>query len=127
MRVRAGALALRLQLQHMPAPPRSDPWSELEWWEHPEAIRAVQAHPEGMTLEQIGRQMGVTRERVRQIEAVALRKLKECGGNEVIDVGRFAYAIPDCRVCGLPFVRRNGRDQACEGCKAARARKRRHH
>lgn len=30
----------------------------------------------GMTLEEIGQVMGVTRERVRQIEAMALRKLR---------------------------------------------------
>ena len=29
------------------------------------------------TLEQVGREFGVTRERIRQIEAVALRKLRQ--------------------------------------------------
>ena len=33
---------------------------------------------EGHTLEQIGRELGVTREMVRQIENKALGKLREC-------------------------------------------------
>lgn len=35
----------------------------------------VDEHPEGATLEAVGAVWGVTRERVRQIEAKALRKL----------------------------------------------------
>jgi RNA polymerase primary sigma factor len=31
---------------------------------------------DGLTLEEIGQEYGVTRERIRQIEAVALRKLR---------------------------------------------------
>jgi RNA polymerase sigma factor (sigma-70 family) len=37
------------------------------------------------TLEKIGRRFGVTRERIRQIETRALRKLKELGQTENID------------------------------------------
>ena len=33
---------------------------------------------EPLTLEQIGRRLGVTRERVRQLEAQALRTLAQC-------------------------------------------------
>jgi len=33
--------------------------------------------PEGLTLEQIGQAFGVTRERIRQIEAKALRKMRD--------------------------------------------------
>lgn len=41
-----------------------------------EAQRLVEANPDGMTLEQVGDVLGVTRERVRQIEAGALKSLR---------------------------------------------------
>jgi hypothetical protein len=130
MRVRFGSLAVSMLPPPLPVPQthlRPDPWAELEWWQHPEAIRVVREHPEGMTLEQIGRVMGVTRERVRQIEAGALKKLTECGGFQTISVGAFEIAVPDCEGCQMPFVRRTGRDRLCETCaerKAAKAARR---
>lgn len=130
MRVPAFAYLAFYRSQH-PTPRRShpkpahNPWDELEWWQHPEAIRAVNEHPNGMTLEEIGRHMGITRERVRQVEATALRKLKECSGDEVINVGRFAVAIPDCERCDQPYIRRNGRDRRCDLCEAKRRKNRR--
>jgi DNA-directed RNA polymerase sigma subunit (sigma70/sigma32) len=36
----------------------------------------VAMHPDGATLEQVGAVLDVTRERIRQIEAAALRKLR---------------------------------------------------
>lgn len=36
----------------------------------------VNAHPDGLTLDEVGRALGLTRERVRQIEAAALAKLR---------------------------------------------------
>ncbi len=50
-------------------------WSTVPWQSDPYARRVVQAFPDGLTLEQIGWLFGLTRERVRQIEGVALRKL----------------------------------------------------
>lgn len=130
MRVRVPALSSAAfyppQLLPIPTAPPPDPWAELEWCQHPEAVRVVSEHPEGMTLEQIGRVMRVTRERVRQIEAGALRKLKECAGIHTITVGAFEIAVPDCAQCQLPFVRRTGRDRYCEAC-AERKAARRHH
>lgn len=41
-----------------------------------EAQRLVAEHPDGMTLEQVGDVLGVTRERIRQIEAAALKSLR---------------------------------------------------
>lgn len=93
-----------------------NPWLDLEWEQHPEAMQVVADHPEGMTLEQIGAKMGITRERVRQIEASALEKLRAGLGSLVIACSNGAIAIPDCGRCGRPFVRRGGRDTRCEEC-----------
>ncbi|MFL6200363.1 MAG: sigma factor-like helix-turn-helix DNA-binding protein, partial [Thermoanaerobaculia bacterium] len=38
--------------------------------------------PDGRTLEEIGREMSLTRERIRQIEAVALKRLRSSNGSE---------------------------------------------
>jgi RNA polymerase primary sigma factor len=57
---------------------------------------------EAQTLEQIGRRLGVTRERVRQLEAHALRKLGRCHTNPT----------PDSRCA------RNVRDRVRESCSA---------
>jgi len=102
---------------------RFNPWLDLEWWQHPECIAVIRLHPEGMTLEQIGETMSITRERVRQIEAGALVKLRSYGGSQVIDVGGYTVACPDCERCGQPFIRKVGRDRRCEGCQPTRHRK----
>lgn len=79
-----------------------------------------------MTLEEIGAKMNITRERVRQIENSALRKLRENVGNDVVWSGRLTVAVPDCRRCQEPFVRRKGRQDLCEICESKRRRKRPH-
>ncbi len=40
-------------------------------------VRFVEEHPDGATFEEVGQELGCTRERVRQLEATALRKLLE--------------------------------------------------
>lgn len=109
----------------MPEP--GDPWADLEWHEHLEAQIAVRRNPEGMTLEQIGALMNITRERVRQIEATALRKLIHCTGAELINIGGHTLAVPDCERCGKAFVRITGSDRFCRECVTFRRRRRRHH
>lgn len=102
-----------------------DPWSDLEWEEHPAAQRAVFDHPAGMTLEEIGACMGITRERVRQIEHQALAKLAESTGSDVSWLGQTTIAIPECKKCGEAFVRGTGRQVFCDPCDALRKKKRR--
>jgi len=46
------------------------PYAEDDW-----AWYVVQAHPDGLTLDQIGELYGLSRERVRQIEEDAVRKI----------------------------------------------------
>jgi hypothetical protein len=84
----------------------------------------VRKHPCGMTLEEIGAHMGITRERVRQIENSALAKLKENTGGDVSWIGKLTIAVPDCKRCGDPFVRRTGRQVMCDFCESTRRRKR---
>lgn len=93
-----------------------DPWNDLEWEEHDEARDVVNEHPDGMTLEEVGAVLGVTRERVRQIEAAALEKLKTgLGLGEAVMYGAATIPIQECDRCGLPFMRR-GRVKTCETC-----------
>ena len=97
-----------------------DPWSDLEWEMHPAAQEAVRNHPYGMTLEEIGHVMSITRERVRQIENTALRKLAENSGNDTTWIRSLTIATPDCKRCGEPFVRTRGRQLFCDDCEATR-------
>jgi len=49
--------------------------TETRYEDDLDAQRLVAEHPDGMTLDQVGVTMGVTRERIRQIEAKALESL----------------------------------------------------
>jgi uncharacterized Zn finger protein (UPF0148 family) len=88
------------------------------------AQECVAEHPDGMTLEEIGEAMHITRERVRQIEAKALTKLRTLEGDGVIFAEGFAISIPDCRGCNAPFIRMKGDDRYCELCDEERKIKR---
>lgn len=101
-----------------------DPWSDLEWEEHPAARLVVTNNPAGMTLEEIGAVMGITRERVRQIEHSALAKLMNSTGSDVTWIGGSTLAIPECPKCGEAFIRRTGRQALCRNCELKRKRKR---
>jgi hypothetical protein len=101
-----------------------DAWADLEWETHRDAQGAVQSHPFGMTLEEIGACMGITRERVRQIENSALSKLRENTGGDVSWIGKLTMPTPNCKRCDEPFVRETGRQVMCKTCEATRRRKR---
>lgn len=51
-------------------------WQLLPWEDDLWAQEFVQKHPCGATLEEIGEALGVSMQRVRQIEEKALRKLR---------------------------------------------------
>jgi hypothetical protein len=93
-----------------------DPWSDLEWDQHEEAREIVAAHPDGMTLEQVGAVLGVTRERVRQIEAAALFKLRD-GVNlaDAVTVDGVTVAVLICERCDS-YYPRQGRSKICPDC-----------
>jgi hypothetical protein len=96
--------------------PEFDPWLHYEWEEHYEAMKIVRENPDGMTLEQIGEILGITRERVRQIEAAAINKLRTKEGlNDVVEFGNFVFAILKCERCGEEFVR-DGPKYLCDKC-----------
>jgi hypothetical protein len=62
------------------------------------AMTLVSRCPDGMCLEAIGEHLGLVRERVRQVEASALRKLRaalEREGIEARDIGAWLASRPD--------------------------------
>jgi hypothetical protein len=59
------------------------PWDALSWEQHEEAQLFVKSHPDGGNLNEIGRLMGITGERVRQIHERALAKLRAYLGVQV--------------------------------------------
>ncbi len=65
---------------------------------------------EPLTLEEVGRAFGVTRERVRQIETSTLKKLKQLPGGPAPARARLAVALSQARSCVryLESVRRSG-------------------
>lgn len=106
----------------IPEPKPFDPWLHYEWEEHEEAMKIVRENPDGMTLEEIGEILGVTRERIRQIELIALDKLRrgrEAGACEVVEMkGRlttYAFALVECEACGEFFIR-DGAATLCPAC-----------
>lgn len=63
---------------------RVDPhWRETGLKRHAAPTTAHEGNRGGMTLGQIGEALGITRERVRQIETKALRKLRVAFGEEL--------------------------------------------
>ena len=61
-------------------------------WEHdPRAQRFVAEHPSGARLETIGEHFGLTRERIRQIQATALGKVRATLKREQFDAAAWLY------------------------------------
>jgi transcriptional regulator with XRE-family HTH domain len=60
-----------------PGHPGSASWEELPWEDDDWSWYVVAHHPDGLTTEQVGDVMGISAERVRQIEAHALATMRE--------------------------------------------------
>ena len=58
---------------------------DLEVWELEHSCALDVADTGGITLEEVGEIMNLTRERIRQLEAEALRKLEAAGGPELVE------------------------------------------
>ena len=63
-----------------PGAPRAWTWVLLAYEDDPWAQHFVATHPGGASLEVVGVALGMGKERIRQIEEVALDKLREAGG-----------------------------------------------
>jgi len=71
---------------------------DLEVWELQETCALdVAERPGGVTLEEVGTIMNLTRERVRQLEAMGLQRLLEAGLLDRIEEGRWAAPTGQCR------------------------------
>jgi hypothetical protein len=57
--------------------PGATSWYKPRYEDDDHCWYVVANHPEGLTLEQVGQLMGVTRERIRQIEAKIIRKVRK--------------------------------------------------
>lgn len=98
-----------------------DAWLDLEWEEDALARQLVAEEPDGMTLDAIGEHLDLTRERVRQIEQEALKKLRRPElGNSMVEFEGWTFAVPDCADCASPFLRLNGRQELCAPCSERR-------
>ena len=65
-------------------------------------------HSEGMTLEKIGEQLGITKERVRQLNVRAMKKLRSLAENNAL-VQAIMKTFPGAR---LEAVRRKGEESS---------------
>lgn len=59
-------------------------YPDVQVWEMPRTCALDEADRGGMTLEDVADTLNLTRERIRQIETNALRKLRESGSAEVL-------------------------------------------
>ena len=82
--------------------PRPCPWTSCKWHlavdnrrgTPPESCALDVADRGGVTLEVVGKILNLTRERVRQIEFSAIRKLKANGGESLLSLASEALADP---------------------------------
>lgn len=64
----------------------------------PVAVALVERHPDGCTLEMVGEHLGLTRERVRQVQEIALAKIEAALTVDGLDAHDFARWLARPRV-----------------------------
>ena len=77
--------------------PKSWTWDALPWEADRWARAWVDAHPGGATLEEVGKALGVTRERVRQVEEMGMRKFERAARKQGLSVRAMFEALRDLR------------------------------
>lgn len=77
--------------------PKSWTWDVLPWESDRWAQRWVAAHPGGATLAEVGEAIGVTRERVRQLEENGLRKFERAARKQGLSVQAMFEALRELR------------------------------
>lgn len=75
-------------------PPELRHWHELPWEDDEAAQYVVASHPEGLPFEHVGELMGITRQRVEQIERQALARLGAWGRSVLRAVAHGIEAEP---------------------------------
>ena len=94
-------LATQVDLTAQAGEPHAWNWDVLPFDDDPWAQAFVRAHPSGATLEEVGRALGLVRERVRQIEETALRKIRRAeGADDEPEDSRAAQVGADVRADG---------------------------
>lgn len=66
----------RVNFDAKPGAPSSWTWEILDYAQDPWAQSFVRRHPGGASLEEVGDALGLVRERVRQVEEIAMRKVR---------------------------------------------------
>jgi len=71
---------------------------DLEVWQLEETCALdVAERPGGVTLEEVGAIMNLTRERIRQLEAIGLKRLEDAGLLELLDERRIAAKVGEAQ------------------------------
>jgi len=89
--------ARHLDPRAKPGAPHSWTWDALCWEDDEWAQTWVARHPGGATLEEVGDALGIVRERVRQVEEVAMLKLRRAARQQGLPMRMMLEALSELR------------------------------
>jgi hypothetical protein len=95
----------RLERQRLGLPLHSrgrPPVECVPFAEDPIAMELVARNPDGLTLDQVGTYLGLTRERVRQVQEIALAKIEAALTADGLDAMDFARWLSRARIESEP-------------------------